>query len=169
MSNIEKKGVGWLETRVADSKLLDPYFRENDKTPSWDGTIIVYDGSMKKENIKGKIDVQIKTTEVDKFHSNKTSYQVNIVDYENYYKIRGTILFVVEICGTDRKIFIKSLLPSEIKHILDELKNNGKSSKMLHLDELDMSTTKQLESICEHFLVHQKLQYIPITVTNFRF
>jgi hypothetical protein len=62
MSNIEKKGVGWLTSKVADSEILEPYFKENDRTPSWDGNIFVYDKSIKKENLRGTIPVQIKST-----------------------------------------------------------------------------------------------------------
>jgi len=39
MSNIEKKGVGWLESKVAESKILEPYFKENDRTPIVDKEI----------------------------------------------------------------------------------------------------------------------------------
>lgn len=162
MSNIEKKGVGWLESRVAESKILEPYFKENDRTPSWDGSIFVYDGSIKKENLKGNLPVQIKSKEVKALHSERISYSLKISDIKNYYEIRGTILFVVEICGKERKGFIKSLLPSEIKETLAELKKNNQKSKVFYLDELDTSTTTQLEYTCEHFLIHKKLQYSTI-------
>lgn len=162
MSNIEKKGVGWLESKVAESKILEPYFKENDRTPSLDGTIFVYDKSTNKENFKDTIPVQIKSTEVNALHSQRASYSLNILDIRNYYKIRGTILFVVEICGKERRAFIKSLLPSELKNILAELEENDQSSKAIHLDELDTSTSSQLEYMCEHFLLHRKLQYSTI-------
>ncbi len=91
MSNIEKKGEGWLGSIVAESKILEPYFKENDRTPSWDGCIFVYDRIIKKENLKDTIPVQIKSTEVDEFHSTRIPYPLNILDIRNYYKIRGTI------------------------------------------------------------------------------
>ena len=164
MSNIEKKGVGWLETKVAESKILEPYFKENDRTPSWDGSIFVYDRPIKKENLKETLPVQIKSTVVDVLSSDRVSYSLNISDIQNYYNIRGTILFVVEICGKERKGFIKSLLPSELKNILAELKlrKSENPSKALHLAELDTSTLVQLEYICEHFLIHRKLQFSTI-------
>lgn len=161
MSNIEKKGVGWLGSQVAESKILEPYFKENDRTPSWDGSIFVYDKSIKKENLKDTVPVQIKSTEVVTLHSGRISYSLNILDIKNYYKIRGTILFVVEICGKERRGFIKSLLPSELKNILAGLEKNGPNSKII-LDELDTSDSNQLEYICEHFLIHRKLQYSTI-------
>lgn len=162
MSNIEKKGVGWLESKVAESKILEPYFKDNDRTPSWDGSIFVYDKSIKKENLKDTLPVQIKSTEVIALHSEKISYILNIFDIRNYYKIRGTILFVIEICGKERKGFIKSLLPSELKNILGELEKNNQNSKTIYLDELDISNSAKLEYICEHFLIHRKLQYSTI-------
>jgi hypothetical protein len=66
-------------------------------------------------------------------------------------------LFVVEICGNELKGFVKSLLPSELKNILAELeenkknKKNNRSSKALKLDELNTSTSKQLEHLCDFF------------------
>lgn len=162
MSNIEKKGVGWLESTVAESKILEPYFKENDRTPSWDGSIFVYDRSIKKENLNDTIPVQIKSKEVDSLHSDRISFSVNIYDYKNYYKIRGTIFFVVQICGKKRRGFIKSLLPSELKDTLAELEKNKNDSKVIYLDELDTSTSAQLEYECEYFLIHRKLQYSTI-------
>jgi hypothetical protein len=162
MSNIEKKGVFWLGSKVAESDILAPFFNENDRTPSWDGSIFVYDRSIKKENLKDTLPVQIKSTEVDALHSDRTSYSLDNLDIKNYYKIRGTILFVVEICGIERKGFIKSLLPSEIKNILAEMEKNNQKSKTVYLEELDTSTSTQLERICEHFLIHRKLQYSTI-------
>ena len=162
MSNIEKKGVGWLESKVAESKILEPYFKENDRTPSWDGNILIYEGSIKKENLKDTLPVQIKSTEVDILHSKKISYSLDILDINNYYKIRGTILFVVEICGKERKGFVKNLLPSELKNILAELEKKDHHSKVIHLDELDTSTSTRLEYICEYFSIHRKLQYSTI-------
>lgn len=162
MSNIEKKGVGWLESKVAESKILEPYFKENDRTPSWDGSIFVYDKSIKKENLKDTLPVQIKSTEVDTLHTERISYSLSILDIKNYYKIRGTILFVVEICGKERRGFVKNLLPSELKNILAELEKNDRKNKVVYLDELDISTSTQLEYICEYFLIHRKLQYSTI-------
>jgi hypothetical protein len=162
MSNIEKKGVGWLGSKVAESKILEPYFKENDRTPSWDGYIFVYDKSIKKANLKNTIPVQIKSTEVEALDSHRISYSLEILDIKNYYKIRGTIFVVIQICGRECKGFIKSLLPSELRNILAELEKTGRNSKVIHLDELDTSTTTQLEYICEHFLIHQKLQYSTI-------
>jgi hypothetical protein len=162
MNNIEKKGVGWLSSKVADSKILEPFFNENDRTPSWDGSIFVYAGKAKKENLKDTIPIQIKSTEVDELHSERISYSLEISDIKNYYKIRGTILFVVEICGIERKGFIKSLLPSELKTILSELEEKDQQNKSIHLEELDTSNSLQLERKCEHFLIHRALQYSTI-------
>jgi hypothetical protein len=59
MSNIEKKGV---VARVTGSEQnFEPYFKENDRTPSWD-SIFVYDRLIKKENLKDNLQVQIKST-----------------------------------------------------------------------------------------------------------
>ncbi|MBT3320938.1 MAG: hypothetical protein HN392_01495 [Anaerolineae bacterium] len=164
MGNIEKQGTGWLSSTVAESKILEPYFKENDRTPSFDGYIFVYDGSLKKEDLKEHLPVQIKSIVVDEFSSDRVSYSLDISDIQNYYNIRGTILFVVEICGKERKGFIKSLLPSELKNILAELKlrKSENPSKALHLTELDTSTLTELEYICEHFLIHRKLQFSTI-------
>jgi hypothetical protein len=160
MSNIEKKGVGHLESKVAESKVLEPYFKDNDKTPSWDGNIFVYDPSIKKEFLKETIPVQIKSTEVKAFHSTTTSHDLGIIDIRNYYKIHGTILFVVEICEQERKIFIKSLLPSDLKEILAIMERDNHDNKRIYLDELE--NINQLEYICKHFILHKSLQFSTI-------
>ncbi|MGC1378005.1 MAG: hypothetical protein WA821_17365, partial [Anaerolineales bacterium] len=166
----EAEGIYFLGRIVVRSPILKPFFQQNDKTPSFDGSISVYKGSKVKENFINSIPVQIKSTKVDAFDSGKKSYSLDISDIRSYYNIRGAILFVVEICGEECKVFIKSLLPSQLKGILAELEKNKKNknksknnqSKVIHLDELDISNSSQIDHVCQDFLAHRSLQYSTI-------
>ena len=60
---IETLGVSYLSTFIDKHELLQSYFDRNDKTPVWDGEIhVLKSSSEKKDEILGKVPVQIKTT-----------------------------------------------------------------------------------------------------------
>lgn len=58
------------------------------------------------------------------------------------------------------KIFYKFLLPMELNELIDDMKNNTKDSKAVHLDNiLDKDTPFSIE--CNEFLIHRAKQSVP--------
>ncbi len=162
MSNIEEQGVGWLRQIVADSEILFPKFDTNDKTPSWDGNIFVYNEKMVKKDLLGRIPVQIKCKKVKNLRGNTISHPFEIVDLRNYFKDRGVILFVIEIFNlSEKQVYFASLLPSDLKEIIDNCKKSD-GKKNIAMERLDWSHPRQLEIICKNFLIHRELQFSTI-------
>ncbi|TVX54065.1 DUF4365 domain-containing protein, partial [Streptococcus pneumoniae] len=85
----ETLGVSYLSTFIDKHELLQSYFESNDKTPVWDGEIhVLKSTSEKKEEIFGKVPVQIKATR-QKMNALK-SFSLNISDLE-LYKSNGVL------------------------------------------------------------------------------
>ncbi len=82
--------------------------KSNDKTPSWDGSITLYnDESRKKDNIYGRADIQIKGHEVKKDELSKESIQetVSVADLKNYIKEGGVLYFIVNLTEFGNSVY----------------------------------------------------------------
>lgn len=167
MTIIEKKGVAALQLLILKSEYLDPFIDTNDRTPSWDGYIYVYGNSQKnKEHFRGKIPVQVKSSEVKSFSGETRTYSFDVVDLKNYSKDGGIILFVVEFILNKHRIYFKRLLPADLKKILWSIKNIDQKTKVLKFRLLDNENLKVLENLCNNFLLHKKKQFSTIDYTR---
>lgn len=61
---VETISVNAVRDSIVCSDFLDQYIPDNDKEPSWDGSVYIYtDKSKTKDKLKGRIPVQVKGTE----------------------------------------------------------------------------------------------------------
>ena len=101
---IETLSVNAVRDSIVTSDFLDQFIADNDKEPSWDGFVYIYeDNSKKKDKLKGRIPVQVKGKECDDFSRDEISYSMSIADLKNYLYDGGAILFVVYISKTGQK------------------------------------------------------------------
>lgn len=159
---IEMISTSAINLLLCNFQDITPDINWNDKEPSWDGNIYLYENnSSQKKFLKGKIPVQVKGTEVKRFNRRFHSFQIAFSDIKNYYHNGGVLFLVVEIMDTDNfKIFYKFLLPMELNELIDDMKNNTKDSKAVHLDNiLDKDTPFSIE--CNEFLIHRAKQSVP--------
>lgn len=136
---------------------MSPFLGQNDKTPGWDGEIYLYEKNEKNkqysnEFFKGKIQVQVKSTEKIKNNSYtlKRTY-LDMFDKDG----NGTLLFVVDV--TNEKVYYKNLFPVEIKKILKQFKN-GQKTKSIKLELAEKEGKNIIDKVCENFLEHSKIQ-----------
>ena len=62
---IETFAVNAVRESIALSGYLDQYISDNDKEPSWDGFVYIYNDPIKtKANLIGRVPVQVKGKEV---------------------------------------------------------------------------------------------------------
>lgn len=129
---IELNSVNKLKDVILRTERVHPNISDNDKIPSWDGELIVYSSTiLKKDNILGKINVQVKGTFKEDLKEDNIKFLVDIIDLENYRKTDGCIYFVVYMKNFDEfKIYYKILLPYDLKNILDEIPE-GQKTKMI--------------------------------------
>lgn len=116
---------------------LSQFITENDKTPSWDGYVLLYnDSNKKKSNILGRVDVQVKGELSSNFQKNKISHSADVADLINYKNGGGVIYFVVNINKKDyskTKIYYEALTPVKLDLILNN--TSAKKYKTFYLKE----------------------------------
>lgn len=157
---IEMMSINALVRFILQSDILVPYIDSNDKTPSWDGNLFLYNSyDIKKENLKCKIPVQVKGVIVNALNAKKYTYSIQITDLRNYLNDGGVLFFVITMKNIDKyNIFYINLLPFDINKILNNIKKD-QETKSLTLEKLDIQSPHILESICENFRINKKLQF----------
>ncbi|WDV09402.1 hypothetical protein [Lysinibacillus irui] len=134
---------------------LAPNIPIGDKGISFDGHIdVMINASEERTAFLGKVPIQVKGKEVEKFSKGVRNYSLNMDHYINFYKNNGAILFVVEVKTTgENKIFYKQLLPYELKFIITEY--GHQKSRSIELRELEGTS---LYEVCKRFLSEAELQ-----------
>lgn len=157
----ETLGVSYLSTFIDKHELLQSYFESNDKTPIWDGEIhVLKSSSEKKDEILGKVPVQIKTTRQKK--DVLKSFPLDTRDLELYKSNGGIVLFVVWLSENNdlREIYYKSLPPFSIKNLLkkSKLKNKSTNSKKLSIQIFKLDEKKMYPMLVD-FINNSQRQY----------
>lgn len=118
---IEQLAIANLKRVLLKSKYVIPQILENDKTPSYDGDLLLYSTEDHTKNkIQGLIPVQVKGITVDKF-KDKCSYPFAWTDIENYYKDKGCLFFVVHLLKSNEeeyRIYYKEWPLLELQNLL---------------------------------------------------
>lgn len=131
---IEESATTALKAALLRCPILEPYIGSNDKTPSWDGTVFVYKSEKtKKENLAGRVPIQIKGTE-KVIVSDTATFSCSVADLNNYYKDGGCVFFLisVDLSSGNSKIFYKTLLVVDLYKII---KSAGKQkTSTIHLN-----------------------------------
>ena len=129
---IEIIAVSRLKDALIKTGHLIPEINDNDRSPSWDGDVLAYCGeSDKKEDLIGKIRVQVKGKFTDSLKGNKRSFKIDRSDLINFKNNGGAILFVVYLNKNDTQFFCNDLMPEKIKYYLKNAKI--KSSKKISI------------------------------------
>jgi hypothetical protein len=141
---IETIAVNAVKNSIVMSELLDEFIADNDKEPSWDGFVYIYeDNSKKKEKLKGRIPVQVKGHVCENHSKEKISFLMSTVDLNNYLEDGGCILFVVYIGnnGLTNKIYYVELTPIKLRKILEEAKEQ--KNKTIYLKEFPTDNNRK--------------------------
>lgn len=142
---IEKGAVEALKRVIRLHDKMDELLEENDKGPSWDGDIYLYDNSdLKVEHIQYRIPTQIKGKN-DKRLLNKKSitFPVEYRNLRNYFRDGGVCYFVIAVSDDGEKaaIFYNALTPIKLQAILKgsekKLPEQTKNIPLLRLEKND--------------------------------
>ena len=128
---IETLSVNAVRDSIVVSDYLDQCIADNDKEPSWDGFVYIYnDKSKKKSKLEGRLPVQIKGTENNDLTREEISFSVSTIDLTNYLYDGGVVFFVVYIDknGINKQIYYVELPPIKIRVLLDEAKEQKSTS-----------------------------------------
>lgn len=150
-SQIEKMAISKLEASLLKSDVIDTYISKNDKTPSFDGYLLAYKGKKTKDNLIGRINVQVKGTETW-VTDNTTKYQVEISDLNNYRNDNGCVFFLVSLDfdNDNCKIFYNCLQILDLNRILE--KANGQKTIAIELDEFPKDDPIEIANILVNFV-----------------
>lgn len=119
---IEMGAVLALKNVIQLNDYMKEYINDNDKEPSWDGHIYLYNSeNMKAENIEYKIPVQIKgKNDENLLDRQRISFPVEYKHLRNYFKDGGVFYIVVVISNDRRKttIFYNALTSIKLGTLL---------------------------------------------------
>lgn len=128
--DIEGYAVAKVLESLAITEHLVGYISLRDKEPVWDGFVYIYTDRVnhKKENLKGRVPVQIKgqlTTKKKKFNDH-IKYSIRVSDLKHYLLEGGAVFFVVQINQEQMRsqIYVAKLLPYSIKKLLPDSEEN---------------------------------------------
>lgn len=117
-SKKERYAINAVMELIDSSPRLSAEFNSNDRTPCYDGDILIYDkdGTNSNKHLTGRLPVQIKFRQYDaKKETIKFSIKRN--DLEIYYREGGVLYFIVtkDMCP---RVYYASLLPYDIRTAL---------------------------------------------------
>jgi len=119
---IETLAVNAVRDSIVLSNYLDQFIPDNDKEPSWDGAVYIYDNkSKRKDTLIGRMPVQVKGKEAIK-HPSEITHRVQITDLKNYLNDGGMIFFVVYISnnGLIRTVYYAPLTPIKLRILIKQ-------------------------------------------------
>ena len=133
-TEIESKALNCFRGFIEDSKVISQFLKEGDKEPCWDGHLYLYaDGGRNKDHLLGRVPVQIKGTEVEKFTTNKWKFRLEKTDLKAYLH-EPTFFIVCQIKkdSKERKLFYRELLPDIVKTLLKDMGKNDSRKTLFH-------------------------------------
>ena len=141
---IETISVSAVRNSIVTSPFLDQFIADNDKEPSWDGNVYIYEDTSKKKNkLKGRLPVQVKGKICADFSADEISYSMDVSDLRNYLYDGGVVLFVVYMnaSGTATQIYYSELTPLKLRFELDNAK--AQKSKTVKLKKFPEDGNKK--------------------------
>lgn len=137
---IEEKALNYLKTFIEDSERISQYLADNDKEPCWDGHLYLYDGEGKsKKNLQGRVPIQVKGTEVERFKTKKWKFKLERADLQAYLH-EPTFFIVCQIKknSKERKLFYRELLPCTVQKLLKDMGKKESRQTLFHLLPTDL-------------------------------
>ena len=131
---IEEKALNHFKSFIENSKVISQFIADNDKEPCWDGHLYLYaDGIRDKEHLQGRVPVQIKGTEVDRFITKKWKFKLEKADLKAYLE-EPTFFIVCQIKkdSKERMLFFRELLPDPVKKLLRDMEKNATRMTLFH-------------------------------------
>lgn len=138
---IETLSVNAVRDSIVMCDILDQFIADNDKEPSWDGFVYIYEDKKKtKDKLRGRIPVQVKGTVKGDLTKGEITFPVSTVDLNNYLSDGGVIFFVVYIGknGQAKQIYYDALPPIKLRAYLRQAQQQ--KSKKIKLKKFPTSS-----------------------------
>lgn len=153
---IEKTAIDFLKSVINSHDKMNDYINVNDKEPSWDGNIYLYNtDSLKVEDIRYKIPVQVKGKNKEELLKRKNiTYPVEYKHLRNYYIDGGVCYFVIIVSddGNNNAIFYNALTPIKLQRELKGTESKQPNqTKNITLSKLEKNNSNKLYNILLQF------------------
>lgn len=107
---IETFSVNAVKDSIVMCEYLDQFIAENDKEPSWDGFVYIYNANTKnKSDLKGRMPVQIKGRLCDDHTKTQISYSMSVAGmciicclYWKLWIDQKDLLYRIDTCETEK-------------------------------------------------------------------
>jgi len=156
---IERSAVRKIEEIIDKNQFLKPFIEKGGSFPIWDGSIFIYNSSKaRNDNLEGRINIQVKGTQVSSFSGDTFRHPFRVSDLNAYLKDSGVLYFVVQVLETgEAKAYYRSFLPIDLDRVLKELrpKQMTKTEELKFLDDVDGVF---IGKVCKEFLYHREMQ-----------
>lgn len=155
---IEEAAINALDRVFLSCPILSPFTKRNDRTPSWDGFVLVYqNASHKNENLLGRVPIQVKGTKKS-VTSDTASFSCRAADLRNYCNDGGCIFFLVSVPSVigEADIYYSSLLVFDLKRMLDEIGNQ--KSCTIKLTRFPSKDINEISTIFTSFIENSRKQ-----------
>jgi hypothetical protein len=157
---IEMAGIIKLCDCLVRSGYLRPDIKDNDKTPSWDGSVWLYNKNnpkRKKIDFEERIPVQVKSESNTDIAHEQIMHNVKKSDLKNYLNDGGIIFFVIRISDFDNyRIYYETLIPLKIKRYIKSMKK--KKSISINLKTFPKDNIDEFTDIFFNFANDMKKQ-----------
>lgn len=151
-ARIEGIALSKLQSCLLKSDYVECVFSTNDKFPSWDGFICLYNkkDSSKKSDLHRRIPVQIKGHFSEPPYQSLISFSVEISDLRNYFNECGVIFFVIYLDNNDNhQIYYNLLTKLKIRRIIKGKENQKNVS--ISLEQFPMDNPAEFTDIFFNF------------------
>lgn len=152
---IEEKALNYLKSFIEDSKVISQFIDDNDKEPCWDGHLFLYsDGKRDKDHLRGRVPVQVKGIEVERFQIKKWKFKLEKNDLKAYlHEPTFFIVCQVKKNSKERKLFFRELLPDTVNRLLKDMGSNETRKTLFHPLTTDL---QEFEEKLGLFLAHSR-------------
>ncbi|MEA4913517.1 MAG: hypothetical protein VB061_02995 [Christensenella sp.] len=155
--NIGKNAVTFVDQAIRNCALLASHIEKNGNTPLWDGFVLVYQASTHdKKSFFGKVPVQVKGTYSRFKSTEEVSEKAFVTDLEAYLKDGGVVYFYVYMTEEVHAIYYASLLPYDLKIILQSKLKQKEIKLTLH--KFPEGNIQEMTNIFMTFLYNQRKQ-----------
>lgn len=135
-TRVEHASISKLTGALSQLEYTSPEINQNDKSPSWDGFILLYKikDSVAKKDLEKRIPVQVKGHYKKPPYSNSISFDADVSDLNNYLKENGVIYFVIYVDETgNSQIYYTKLTRLILRRLLENRENQKCIS--IHLEK----------------------------------
>lgn len=141
---IEKRAVLALENFFVGSQVVSAEIQQNDRTPMWDGDLLLYNGDKdKNDSLIGRLPIQVKAHQMKEgFKTEDFKFLIKMNCLKNYLH-EGIVYYVVQQYDGECMIFYRLLTPILLRNIIRAHKEKASASVKMYPMPTDLGKVEE--------------------------